>query len=180
MSYVYPRQFYGWGNDGKLAATQEGTNRYEFDASRAAARTNAYWLSQTTGVYGEPEVRALPPEFLAEVISSAPATGVYRWIYTCRAVDLVNPALTLAANTKTSQDISATTSGSFEAWNLYELKHGGARFGDGSQVALLPAGAVITPIVGVVLIHAIRDNPDAAGTQVRFVFDRANGVECPE
>lgn len=180
MSYVYPRQFFGWGNDGKLAATVENQNRYEYDRTRAQLTTDGYWLSQSTGVYGQPEVRALPPEFLAEVVSSAAAPGTNRWIYTMKPVDLVDPMLTLAANTRDTVDIANSTAGTLTAWNLYELKHGGLRFGDGTLVANLPAGAVLTPIVGVVLLHAIRDNATNVGTAVRYVFDRANGVECPE
>jgi hypothetical protein len=180
MSYVYPRQFFGWGNDGKLAATQEGTNRFEFDQARAASVRNANWLSSRIDAFGQPDVRALPIEFLAEVVSTT-SIGANRWSYTVKKVELVDPAFLLAANTRDSVDVSQNEPSvvTFTAWNLYELKHGGTHFGDGTLVANLPAGAELTPIVGVVLCHAVLDNATNAGSILRYVFDRANGVECP-
>jgi len=181
MSYVYPRQFYGWGNDGKLAATQEGTNRFDFDRARAASVRAAEWIGARADAFGQPDVRALPIEFLAEVVSAL-SIGSYRWQYTVRKVELISPTLPFGSNTRISDDLSQGETGSgvtFSAWNLYELKHGGMHFGDGTLVANLPAGATLTWIRGVVLCHAILDNSTSAGSILRYVFDRANGIECP-
>ncbi|MBM3366491.1 MAG: hypothetical protein FJY48_12455 [Betaproteobacteria bacterium] len=183
MSYVYPRQFFGFGQDGKLAATIENEQRFSTDKARATFTANkreAYFGAQQA--LAVPDQWTRPIELLAEIVASTPAPGAYRWIYTVKKVELIDPVLTLAANTRISDDVSQEVDASipkeFVAWNLYELKHGGLYFGDGTLVANLPAGAVLTPVQGVVLCHGILDNATNQGSILRYVFDRANGVEC--
>jgi len=185
MSYIYPRQWYGWGQDGKLAATVAGDQRFTTDKARATLTANkreAYFGTQDA--LAVPDQWTRPIELLAEIVSSTAAPGAYRWIYTVKKVELIDPALTLGANTRISDDVSQEVDASapkeFVAWNLYELKHGGLYFGDGTLVANLPGGAVLTPVHGVVLCHGILDNATNQGSILRYVFDRANGVECPE
>lgn len=154
----------------RMAANQEIENSYFVDTNKqgldSLLATNNDWLRTRFVAKISTDIPPVP-------LATAGAM-VVRWTYT--VVRQVFPATATphAATINDPDNLQVT------AYNLYEWYNATGIFGDGTNIANIPANTYIVPVSGVVFVTAYRMQRTLVNTDIVYLFERNNGYECPD